>query len=611
MSIRFESNTLRLTSSTACVPVRASTNGVRALALLSAVALATGRVLAQTAQSAGAFETGRIASGPTACERSVLLDKGYLLLPVKNGDAKSPKPHVEVVVGGKAVREFDIELSEQPDWFAHLDVSAWRGKQALLRVANSAGYSKMLDLINTSDEIWRADQLYREALRGQLHFSARRGRLNDPNGLAFYRGEYHLFYQHNPYGCAGGNQHWGHAVSGDLVHWKELGEALYPDDAGMMYSGSGVVDWKNTSGLGAGGSPLVLLYTACGQLLKKPWVQGLAYSLDGRNFTKYRENPVVKQIASGNRDPKVFWHEPTGKWVMCLYGHYPSTELDGQGKPKQKDAIYFLGSSNLKEWTLMSQFEGLFECPDFFQLPLDGDSMNKKWVLTVANGDYLIGGFDGRKFIPETSLVKGQQVRGLYAAQTFSDEPHGRVVQIGWLRTETPGMPFNQSLGLPRELRLSSATDGPRLTYTPVRELESLRSSSHDFGPLTLQPDSANPLADLNAELVELRAEFEPDEVVVSTFIVRGVKVIYDAKSQELSVNTIRVHAPLCDGRQRLAIYCDRTALEVFASGGLTYIPMPVMVKADSRALAVRVTGGRAKFTTLQACELKSIWDQR
>jgi sucrose-6-phosphate hydrolase SacC (GH32 family) len=296
---------------------------------------------------------------------------------------------------------------------------------------------------------------------------------------------------------------------------------------------------------------------------------------------------------------------------MCLYGHYPSTELDGQGKPKQKDAIYFLCSPNLKDWTLMSQFEGLFECPDIFQLPVDGDPKNKKWVLTVATGDYLVGGFDGRQFIPETAILKGQQVKGLYASQTFSNEPHGRVVQIGWLRTETPGMPFNQSMGLPCELRLSSTTDGPRLTHIPVRELESLRVTSKDFGPVTLQPDSANPLADFKAELVELRAEFEPDDVAVCTFIVRGVKIIYDAKSRELSVNTIRVRAPLCDGRQQLVIYCDRTALEIFASGGLVYIPMPFMVKADNQALEVRVTGGSAKFTTLQACELKSIWDQR
>jgi sucrose-6-phosphate hydrolase SacC (GH32 family) len=577
--------------------------------LIRMLACAVLFLLSNPAHGAGDVKTEEIAPGPATREVSVSLDKRYLLLPVKNGGAKS---HAALLVDGVAVREFDIELSDKPDWFAHLDVSNWKGKQAVLRVANIAGDSRAPDLVATSDEIWHADSLYSEPLRGQLHFSTARGRSNDPNGLVFYRGEYHLFYQHNPYGWSGGNQHWGHAVSDDLVHWKELGDTLYPDDAGMMYSGSGVVDWKNTSGLGKDGNPpLVLLYTACGQMLKKPWVQGLAYSLDGRDFTKFPGNPVVKPVASGNRDPKVIWHEPSGKWVMCLYGHYPSKDLDDQGKPKQNDVIYFLSSSNLKDWTLMSQTEGLFECPDFFELPVDGSDQKKKWVLTVGNGDYLIGGFDGQRFTPETPVLTGQPVRGLYASQTFSDEPQGRVVQIGWLRTDAPGMPFNQSMGLPRELRLTSTTDGLRLTYTPVQELESLRAKSYDAGSVTLQPDSANPLAEVKAELVELRAEFEPGVTGETTFLVRGAKILYDAKSQELSVNNTRIPAPLHDGKLNLTIYCDRTALEIFVSDGLTYIPMPFQAKADNRTVEVRVTGGATKFTALQAYELKSIWNQK
>jgi len=538
-------------------------------------------------------------------ERTLALDKKFLLLPVKTGNVQDPKPHASLLVDGTVVREFDIELSDQPDWFAHLDVSEWQGKQAVLRVTKLAEDSPALAAVFTSDTIWHADELYREPLRGQLHFSPARGWNNDPNGMVFYRGEYHLFFQHNPFGWNWGNMHWGHAVSKDMVHWQELGDVLAPDKMGAMFSGSAVVDWKNTSGFGKDGQPpLVLFYTAAGS----PTVQCAAWSVDGRNFTKFSGNPVVKQITPGNRDPKVFWHEPSGKWIMCLYVGLPTDKKDGNGKPTQTHTIHFLTSPDLKEWTQVSQVENFFECPDFFELPVDGNASNKKWVLTAASSDYMVGTFDGQKFTPETAKLKGQQGRGFYAAQTFSSEPQGRVIQIGWLHTATRGMAFNQSMSLPHELRLASTPDGPRLASTPVKELESLRVKSHNLGAVTLQPDGENPLASVNAELVELRAEFSPGDASKVAFTVRGAKIIYDAKKQEISVNGTRAPAPLRDGKQKLIIYCDRTALEIFASDGLTYFPLPFQPKADDSALAIKATGGSVKFSDLQVHELKSIW---
>ena len=540
-----------------------------------------------------------------ALERLLSLDQHYLLLPVKTGDKKAPKPHAALLLDGAVVREFDIELSDQPDWFAHLDVSAWQGRQAALRVTKIAEDSKALDLVSTSKKIWHADELYHEPLRGQLHFSPARGWNNDPNGMVFFRGEYHLFFQHNPFGWNWGNMHWGHAVSKDMVHWQEFGDVLAPDQFGPMYSGSAVVDGKNTSGLGKDGQPpLVLIYTAAGN----PTVQCIATSEDGRNFTKFSGNPVLKQITGGNRDPKVFWHEPSGKWVMALYVHYPSAEKDDQGKPREIHSFHFLNSPNLKDWTLMSKMEGFFECPEFFELPVDGNAKNKKWVLTDASSDYMIGAFDGQKFTPETPKLKGHQGRGFTAAQTFSGEPQGRVIQIGWLHTVTPCMAFNQSMSLPNELKLRTTPEGPRLACTPVKELESLRAKSHDFGAITLQPDSKNPLASVSAELVELRAEFEPGAASEVAFTVRGAKIIFDTKKQEIAVNNVRAPAPLRDGKQKLIIYCDRTALEIFAGEGLTYVPLPFQPKADDRSLEIKVAGGRAKFSALLVHELKSIW---
>jgi sucrose-6-phosphate hydrolase SacC (GH32 family) len=293
------------------------------------------------------------------------------------------------------------------------------------------------------------------------------------------------------------------------------------------------------------------------------------------------------------------WHEPTKKWVMTLY-----VEQNG------KHTIEFLCSPDLKDWTRMSHTDGFFECPDFFQLPIDGDAANRKWVLTAGSSEYMIGTFDGTTFTPETPKLPGNRGRGFYAAQTFSDIPSrdGRRIQIGWFQTETLGMPFNQSMTIPLELKLAATAEGPRLTWTPVKELDALRAKSHRFCAMTLRPDTANPLAGVKAELVELRAEFEPGDASEVAFIVRGARIVYDAKKQELAVNDYRAPAPLRDGKQRLTIFCDRAGLEVFASDGLTYVPMPFQPKADDLALGAEAKGGDAKVSALQVHELKSSW---
>ena len=534
-------------------------------------------------------------------ERAVVATHRWLHFPVQNG---ATKRLVTVRVDGKVARRFEVELADegQPDWWAPLDVGAWRGKTLAVSADQLPEGSRALEQITQGDTLRGAENLYREPLRSQYHFSARRGWLNDPNGLVFYNGEYHLFFQHNPYGWNWGNMHWGHATSRDLVRWTEHGEALYPDDLGPMFSGSAVVDWKNTSGFGKDGRPpLVLIYTAAGD----PSVQCIAYSNDGRTFTKYAGNPVVKNIAPGDRDPKVVWHEPTKRWVMVLYVE----------KEKRHTAHLFT-SPNLRDWTLASVAEGkpdtafLFECPDLFELPLDGDASRRKWVLTGANSEYAVGTFDGTTFIAETANLPGHRGRGFYAAQTYSDVPDGRRIQIGWFQTPTPGMPFNQSMSLPLHLRLVGTPDGPRLTWTPVKELESLRARSHTRKAFSLAPGGANPLASVRGELLEIRAEFGPGGAGEIAFTVRGVPVVFDAVKQEIVVNGHRAPAPLPrDGKQRVAIFADRAGLEVFASDGLTFVPMPVNLKPEDQSLSVSARGGGAvAFSRLDVHELRSAW---
>ena len=526
--------------------------------------------------------------------REFKIRRRYLNIPIKNG---ATKRLVTASLNGRPEVKNEIELADsQPDWWAAMDVSAWHGQTLVLEVDKLREDSAGLRAIEQSDTVRGTEPVYQEPLRGQFHFSPQRGWNNDPNGLVLFRGEYHLFFQHNPYGWSWGNMHWGHAVSRDLVHWQELGDVLRPDELGPMFSGSAVVDWANTSGLGTTAQPAqILFYTAAGD----PTVQCLASSTDGRTYTKFSGNPIVPQISPGNRDPKVTWHEPTKRWIMTLYVEVNHT-----------NCIEFLGSPDLQHWSPLSRTPGFFECPDFFELPVDGNMSDKKWVLTAADSDYMVGTFDGTNFVPETVKWKGQRGRGFYAAQTFSDIPSsdGRRIQIGWFQTPTPGMPFNQSMTVPLYLRLTRTGEGPRLTWTPVEELSKLRAGAHRFSGVQLKPGEPDPLAGLKAELVELRAELEPNTAREITFKVRGADLTYDAAKQELAVNGWKAPAPLKDGKLRLAVYCDRMALEVFACDGLVYMPEPFIAKPGDLSVSVRAQGGTAMIHSLELYNLKSAW---
>ena len=531
--------------------------------------------------------------------REVAADKRWLLLPVKNGGKKCK---VEVRAGSEVPRFFDIELADgEPDWWASLDLGAWQGKRLTLWADRLPADSKGLESVRFADESVQKEGLYSETLRPQLHFSPRRGWNNDPNGLVFFNGEYHLFFQHNPYGTGWGNMHWGHAVSKDLVHWSEVEEALYPDALGPMFSGSAVVDHNNTSGFGKDGKPpLVLIYTAAGN----PATQCIAYSLDGRTFTKYEGNPVVKNITGGNRDPKVTWYAPTKKWVMTFY----------VGRPEKQHTVQLMTSPNLREWTELSAVPGdkgggnyLFECPDFYELPVAGGT-EKRWVLSAANGQYAVGTFDGTTYKPEAERLRGHWGTAYYAAQTFSDLPDGRRVLIGWLQAPTPGMPFNQGMTLPQDLGLVNTAEGIRLTHTPVKELAVLRDRTQNFGPADVAPGGSDPLAGFESELVELRVSCEVSADAVVNFELRGIPVRYDSAKQALTISKHTTVWPVKDGKLGLIVYVDRTCVEVFSADGLLYAPVAVIPAADARKATMTVEKGVARAVRGEVYALRSSW---
>ncbi len=523
-------------------------------------------------------------------KRELTVEKRYLNLPVKNG---APKHRVRLVVDGQTVREFEMELADSaPDFWVFLDLAPFHGKRATIEVDRLREDSQGLAAIEQSDQIKGAENLYHEALRPQLHFSSRRGWNNDPNGLVFYEGEYHLYYQHNPYGWAWGNMHWGHAVSTDLVHWQELPIALYPRRfADWAYSGSAVVDRADTAGFKTGAeAPLVAAYTSTGR------GECIVFSNDrGRTWTEFTGNPVIKHQG---RDPRLLWHAPTRQWVMALYDEW-------QGKRW----ITFHTSPDLKRWQFQSRIEGFYECPDLFELPVDGNPTNTLWVLTAASSEYMLGKFDGRLFTPQSAKLPGHRGEAFYAAQTYSDIPaqDGRRIQIGWARVATPGMPFNQMMAFPCELTLRSTGEGARLCFQPIRELERLHVGRHAWSPLTLEPGT-NVLSSIRGELFDLRAQFTAGDTGEVRFVIRGVPVVYDAAKQELICKERRNPLRPVDGKVRLQILVDRTSLEIFGNDGLLYMPMSAGFAPADQSLALVAGGPGVKFDSLVVYELESAW---
>ncbi|MBN2390023.1 MAG: glycoside hydrolase family 32 protein [Anaerolineae bacterium] len=524
-------------------------------------------------------------------EKTMFVEHRYLNLPVKNA---AEKRVLRFVVDGEEVYRFDIELAEgDADFWGYADLAPFHGTR-LTVAAEGVGAGALAALVQSDVPVGLGD-LYHEKYRPQFHFTSRRGWLNDPNGLVFYQGVYHLFYQHNPYGWGWGNMHWGHAVSHDLVHWEEVGDALYPDHLGTMFSGSAVVDWQNTTGFQDGDDPpLVCIYTAAGE----PYTQGLAYSVDGgETWLKYADNPVLGHVAGHNRDPKVIWHEPSAQWVMALY---------------LVDYDYALFSSlDLKTWRKLCDVHlgDATECPDFFELSVDGDPANKCWLFWGANGNYVLGSFDGATFIPEGEVLHYARGGDSYAAQTWSDTPDGRCIQIAWLRVNLPGMPFNQMMAFPCELTLRTTPEGIRLCSWPVREIQRLYDWGVHWVDETLEPGEK--LMDdvrVRGDRFDIYAELDPGAATALNFVLRGISVTYNVAQQTLTCEGRTVSLPLLDDMFRLRILMDRASLEIFGADGLIALPIGVIPSDGDRALCFYVEGGPTGEFAVGLHALDSAW---
>jgi len=472
-------------------------------------------------------------------------------------------------------------------------------------------------------------QTYKEPYRPRVHFSPKEHWTNDPNGLVYFEGEYHLFFQYNPFGDVWGHMSWGHAVSQDLIHWHELPVALREENGVMIFTGSVVIDRGNTSGFCLGNKPcMVAVYTGHKPPLQ---TQNLAFSNDrGRSWTKYTNNPVLNLNMSDFRDPDVFWSEQSKRWIMAV-------SLPNDHK------VVFYASPDLKRWDRVSEFgpagatSGQWECPDLFQLPVDADPSKPRWVLKVglnpgglqggSGEQYFIGTFDGTRFVndnPPALSLWSDYGKDCYCALTFNNLPASRSpVMLGWMNNwqyadKVPTEPWRGQMTIPRELSLKTFPEGIRLMQKPVAALKSLRE--------------IHTVANISAESFSFTAAMEPRGAKIAGWkLFSGndayTEVGYDSVRKEVFVDRThtgttafskdfpaRTAAPFSapPGPLTFEILVDRNSIEVFTAGGriaitnLIFTPPTIRLSFFSEGFSEGRTP--AKLLSADSWSLRSIW---
>lgn len=556
-----------------------------------------------------------------AAELSFKVKHRYLNLPVSQSEQRH-----RLTFHAKGVDELSVvaRLSTRPDYWVFKDLLAYKGKT--LTIAYD-GPEEALAKVYQADTIRDADTMYRERNRPQYHFSARRGWINDPNGLIWHDGLYHLYYQHNPFEREWENMTWGHATSPDLLHWTEHAPVLHPDSLGTMFSGSAVFDKDNTSGFGTKKNPpIVYAYTADRSDRE---AQCIAYSLDGgMTLHKFEGNPIIdsheKWQSHDTRDPRLFWYSPLqaspegegkdcatlptrgemegGWWVLVL------NERDGH-------SIYT--SYNLRDWTFRSHVSGFWECPDLFPLAVDDNPNDVRWVMLGASNTYMIGRFDGKTFTPESGKHRFS-TGSIYAAQTFNDVPDGRRIQIGWANLGHRGMPFCGQMLLPTELKLRTTKDGVRLLSKPIAEVATLLKPIYSNKDVlnaqkaneALRVKTSSPAEESLGESLHLRATLHLTYSTSAGLKYNGQMLVdYDLNRNTLNGQFYSPQDPTSLSLT-MDIYIDRASVEVFIDDGLYSYSMERQMNASpgSATEGFEFWGTDISVTDLQLDAVESCW---
>lgn len=487
----------------------------------------------------------------------------------------------------------------------------------------------------------KEESWYKEEYRPQFHFSPKEKWMNDPNGLVFNQGVYHLFYQYYPEDIVWGPMHWGHAVSEDLVHWKHRPIALYPDEHGYIFSGSAVVDKKNTSGFGANGkTPLVAIFTYHSMEGEKAGrkdfqTQGIAYSLDnGDTWKKYKNNPVILNDGIKDfRDPKVFWHEPSDSWILILVAG---------------DHAKFYSSKNLKDWTYLSDFGksqgahgGVWECPDLFPLKVEG-SNEEKWVLIISinpgapNGgsgtQYFVGEFDGKTFTSDQKNPKWFDYgTDNYAGVTYNNVPEEERIFIGWMSNwdyarDTPTKKWRSAMTVPRKLSLHKVADDYFLANYPIDKISGLTNSTL-VNEVEVAANTSDTLQveGLNQSEIRLRTAAKNFKLLFKNELDEAFVMTMDSDNQIFSVDRTlsgkvdfqedfgaKKHVAPLNGIEgdvkEFKILMDWSSMELFVDQGMLSMTEQIFPTSPYHTLIIVNEDKQAPITIESIKKMQSVW---
>ncbi len=551
-------------------------------------------------------------------KRTIKIEKSYLNFPI---DPDADIGNVLIMRDGQVEYDIDLRLTDnEPDYWVYLNCDEWIGSSVELEIAFNEYLNQQhpivsdgaLQAVYQSDLPANGELFYTEPLRPRAHFTSVRGWLNDPCGLLYNGSEWHMYYQHNPFGCDWGNIHWGHAVSSDLVRWRECDDALRPDTLGSVFSGYAVLDERNVSGMGNGQAPpWITYYTAAGEYnyasRNRPFTQCMAYSCDGGvSWTKYPENPILEEIAFQNRDPHIVWSPEDSKWVMVLY--------------LEENRYGFFESDDLLHWSRTSEITipNEWECPDFFLIRIE-DSDEYRWVLMGVQNKYYVGRFEGGVFTPETSLMKQDLGTTYLAAHTFANAPDGRRIQIGCMGSSNfTALPFNQMMAFPKELQLHRTTDnGYRLHARPVPEIVNLYAAD---GIAVEEVDASVSGGEFSAEgtAFHLKVSVDLNRTTADHFgfDANGVRVLYYPGRDyfvirdgglQTTYSANNVTAP--DGIMDLEVILDTGILEAFINNGEYSATLFHLAADPAKKVSLVVEGGTARIKSLQMTGLNAFWE--
>lgn len=556
-------------------------------------------------------------------------EKKYLLIPVEDS---APEGEIDFVYQNSSLTGYTqkVRLSRgKTDYYVPVDMSQFDKDSIIMIVRGVPSNSICWSDIEESDDM----SLEVEKYRPSYHHTPAYGWMNDPNGMFYKDGVYHLYFQYNPYGSMWGNMHWGHSTSTDLVNWKNEGVAIAPDAIGTIFSGSCVVDHNNTSGFGEGA--VVAFYTSAKQT---PWgdcqTQSMAYSLDnGKTFIKYENNPILTSSEKDFRDPKVFWYAPKEHWVMML-------------AVGQHMEIY--SSKNLKDWTKESEFGeghgchgGVWECPDLVELPVEG-TKEKKWVLICninpggpfggSATQYFVGDFDGGTFTnnyPEETKWMDYG-KDHYATVTWNNAPDGRCIAIGWMSNwqyanNVPTLQYRSANTIARDLSLFKQDGSIFLKSEPCKEMLEARKDGRQIKTVNVakaETISLSPQSDNGAYEVEL--SINPGKSKEVSFVLsngKGEKVLmtYDVVKKTFAIDRTKsgevsfsndfpavTEITLSKSKElKLRLFVDKSSIEAFVDNGKFVMTNCVFPSAPYDMITFESDGNRYKVKNINIYQIK------